>query len=106
MEAETTAATPQVIANSIRLLKSETKPIDKGLVDQFATMTPSVTERPLDESRVDYLGTKVVEGSAIPFLWAYAVLNGVEVPHQRSAFQCCVGADERQHAARPGCPHR
>jgi hypothetical protein len=65
-----------IVANSIRLLKSETKQIDKALVDRFATMTPSITERPLDDSRVDYLANKVVEGAAIPFLWSYARLDG------------------------------
>lgn len=76
MDVTATAATP--VADHIRLLKSETKTIDNALVSRFATMNPSITERPLDEGRVDYLATKIVEGSAIPFLWSYAVLDGVE----------------------------
>jgi hypothetical protein len=64
--------------NSIRLLSSETKAIDPALVERFATMNPSITERPLDDSRVDYIATKVAEGAAVPFLWSYAMLDGKE----------------------------
>src|SRR5215831_17933482 len=70
--------TNSVIHNHIRLLSSETRDVDEALVKRFATMTPSITERPLDESRVDYITTKVVEGAAIPFMWAFATLNGIE----------------------------
>jgi hypothetical protein len=67
-----------VVLNSIRLLKSETVPIDAALVQRFATMTPSITERPLDDGRVDYIATKVAEGAAVPFLWSYAKLGDKE----------------------------
>jgi len=67
-----------IVQSTIRLLKSETKQIDVDLIDRFANMTPSVTERPLDDSRVDYITTKVVEGLAVPFNWAFATLDGKE----------------------------
>jgi hypothetical protein len=78
----------QVVHNHIRLLKSETVPIDEALIQRFVTMTPSITERPLDDSRVDYITTKVAEGSAIPFLWSYAKLEGAEyrINGQHSSF--------------------
>jgi hypothetical protein len=41
-------------------------------------MNPSKTERQLDDSRVDYIGLKVTEGSATPFLWAFTKLDGQE----------------------------
>jgi hypothetical protein len=46
------------------------------LVDRFKSMKPSVVERPLDESRVDYLGLRVAEGNAIPFNWSYVTFKG------------------------------
>ena len=81
------AASPAVV-RSITLLKSETVPLDRALVQRFATMEPSITERPLDESRVDYLAARLTEGAAIPFNWAYATLKGKDrrVNGQHSSF--------------------
>jgi hypothetical protein len=39
-------------------------------------MTPSITERELDEGRVDYLATRLAEGNAIPFIWSYVTYDG------------------------------
>lgn len=62
----------------IQVIKSTTEKVDKALVDRFATMTPSVVERPLDDGRVDYLTTRIAEGNAIPFNWAFATFDGVD----------------------------
>lgn len=62
----------------IRLVNSQTQKIDRALVERFATMTPSITERPLDEGRVDYLATRLAEGNAIPFIWSYVTHNGID----------------------------
>ena len=64
--------------NGIKLVKSSTEKVTPELVNLFATMTPSITERPLDDSRVDYLRTRLTEGNAIPFIWSYVVFDGVK----------------------------
>lgn len=61
---------------SIKLLSSKTEKVTKELVERFAKMPGSIVERPLDDSRVDYLGLRVAEGNAIPFIWAYVTFNG------------------------------
>jgi len=42
------------------------------LAKQFATMTPSPTERPLNPSRTRYLRAKIDAGLAVSFQWAFA----------------------------------
>jgi hypothetical protein len=63
----TTATLP-----SFQLVKSTTVPMTPELAARFATMTPSPTERPLDEKRVKYLRAKIDAGLAVSFQWAFA----------------------------------
>jgi hypothetical protein len=62
----------------MKLLKSTSEPLTPALVDRFHTMTPSVTERPLEESRVDYLYDRVEHKLATPFVWVSALHKGKE----------------------------
>lgn len=57
---------------SFTLVKSTTVPMTPELAGRFATMTPSPTERPLDEKRVKYLRAKIDAGLAVSFQWAFA----------------------------------
>lgn len=61
-----------------RLLSSETVPLTPQLAKRFKEMTPSPTERLLNESRVKHLRAKADVGLLCPFGWAYATLDGVD----------------------------
>jgi hypothetical protein len=62
--------------HGLRLIQSKTVELDDKVVKQFAGMTPSIVERPLDEGRVDYLAARLAEGTAIPFIWSYVTHDG------------------------------
>lgn len=70
-----------------RLTKSETLELTPELAIEFAGMTPSPTERPLDKSRVAYLSDHITHGKAISFNWAKAQLgdNVIRVNGQHSS---------------------
>ena len=55
------------------LLKSELLDVTSELAIQIAQMSGSVTERPLDDKRIDYLKGQVMAGQATVFNWAIAV---------------------------------
>jgi hypothetical protein len=57
---------------TFRMVNSTTVPMTPELAKQFATMTPSPTERPLDEKRVKHLRAKIDAGLAVSFQWAFA----------------------------------
>lgn len=57
---------------SFQLVRSTTVPMTPELAARFATMTPSPTERPLNEKRVKYLRAKIDAGLAVSFQWAFA----------------------------------
>jgi len=63
---------------ALRLVQSKTVELTGEVVSQFADMTPSIVERPLDEGRVDYLANRLSEGNAIPFIWSYVTHNGID----------------------------
>jgi hypothetical protein len=58
--------------------KSEDMLLTKELVEIFANMKASPTERELDLKRIKHLRSKVDQGLLLPFNWAVAVLNGVD----------------------------
>lgn len=69
----TTAPSPvQPDLPSFQLVQSTTVPMTSDLAARFSTMTPSPTERPLDEKRVKYLRAKIDAGLAVSFQWAFA----------------------------------
>jgi hypothetical protein len=70
----TTAPPPiaQPPVPSFQLVRSTTVPMTQDLAGRFAKMTPSPTERPLDEKRVKYLRAKIDAGLAVSFQWAFA----------------------------------
>jgi hypothetical protein len=55
-----------------RHIGSETKVVTHDLAASFSNMTASVTERELDRKRITYLKSVVLNGSALPFIWARA----------------------------------
>lgn len=66
-----------------RLVKTENKPLNRALVLEFEKMTPSPTERELNDSRVKHLKEKVDAGLAIPFNWAKVIHKGNGHTHLR-----------------------
>src|SRR5262245_31229406 len=59
-----------------KLMNSTTIPITQDLVDEFAKMPGSVTERPQDDKRVAYLQQRIEGGLAVTFHWAKAKVEG------------------------------
>jgi hypothetical protein len=64
--------------STFRLIKTEVMPLTLDLAKRFRGMQGSPTERALNQSRVEHLREKAVEGRLIPFMWATATLDGVE----------------------------
>lgn len=60
------------IRPSFRLEKSEVVPLTAEFAEQFRTLEPSPTERPLNQSRVDHLREKAEQGLLVPFNWSVA----------------------------------
>lgn len=63
---------------SFTLVKSSTVPLTPALAEEFATMAPSVTERPIDQARVGYLSGVLAAGVVVPFDWAFATIKSEE----------------------------
>jgi|SRR6516225_6814663 hypothetical protein len=61
-----------------KYLRSEALPLTKQLVERFANMRASPTERELDLKRVKHLRTKADHGLLLPFQWAIALFEGEE----------------------------
>jgi len=55
------------------LFKSDLLSVTSELAQQVAQMQGSVTERPIDDKRIDYLKGQVMAGQATVFHWAFAV---------------------------------
>jgi hypothetical protein len=60
------------------LKSSSTVPLTPELADEFATMTPSVTERPIDQGRIAYLSNVLASEVVVPFDWAFATIKAEE----------------------------
>lgn len=58
------------------LVSSETVDLTPALVEEFAGMTASPTEREINTSRINHLRLKIEMGLAMPFQWAKARYNG------------------------------
>jgi hypothetical protein len=59
-----------------KLVSSETIPLTRELVAEFAKLPPSPTERALNSTRLRDLREKIDGGLAVPFNWASAELDG------------------------------
>jgi hypothetical protein len=62
-----------------KLIKSETKPLNEDLLTEFSSLPGGPTERLFKEARVAHLRNKILNGNAIPFIWAIAEMNGQKI---------------------------
>jgi hypothetical protein len=60
-----------------RLVKSETLPLTRGLVDDMRTLPASPTERECNQKRVDFLRDRLYAGLFHPPHWVKAVVDGI-----------------------------
>jgi hypothetical protein len=99
MAAQTSAALKQAlnvtttapVNPGFRLEKSESLPLTLEFAQRFKEMTPSATERPRNEGRVEHLREKAQAGLLLPFHWAQAKLRGkmYRVNGQHSSEMLC-----------------
>src|SRR5262245_5027929 len=61
---------------TFKLKNSVTVPVTKELIEEFAAMAGSITERPLDEDRVEYINVRITAGLGVTFHWAKAQIEG------------------------------
>lgn len=64
-----TASTFGLAPDEFRVRSATVKPVTHELAEQFSTMPGSVSERPLDETRLNALTDRINKGWAVPFYW-------------------------------------
>lgn len=61
---------------TFKLKDSVTLPLTQKLIEELATMAGSITERPLDDKRVEFIKDRINSGLAVSFHWAKAQIEG------------------------------